>query len=604
MGFLHIGGPGEVMGPVPLVIGVTGHCDLIPSQHDGLKRRVAAVIAEVRSECRYTPVLLLTALAEGADRLAAHVALSQQVRVVAALPMAREEYEKDFATSESREEFDGLLKRSSAVQVPQTDDDRSDPDEWRRRRYADAGAYIVANCDLLIALWDGRDTHCLGGTADVVRWQREGLSSTYTSLRGPLDPAGIGPVRHIPTARARSGPPVDTAEKLLGPGGNEEVVPDGLPFRDPNVRGEIVRGRYLGDAEWPIREQIHGFNRDAVELHSRLTAEEAGARKRFLDAYTGDIAPTVRPILETLVRCDALAGYFGVVRMKAIRWIFGWAATAIVLFTVFAHPGHGLLVLLLGYLTSFFLALRRAHKVRALRLEEKYLDYRALTEGLRVQLYWALAGIGDPVTEHYLRSQRTELAWIPRAIRALGVTWGFVAHPPVNSPVQTYRAVKKAWAVSQIKFFKQRIRAMERKERICKQASNVFFGLAIAGAAALLIGLMAWHGGLGALLDKLHFSEPVHSAFEWEITALALSAVTAGFFRAFAEKMGYAAQISRYKWMKGLHEQVVAAFREKAQDHPDRMPDLLMDLGRYALIENAEWLRIHRDRPLDVPVGG
>jgi hypothetical protein len=31
---------------------------------------------------------------------------------------------------------------------------------------------------------------------------------------------------------------------------------------------------------------------------------------------------------------------------------------------------------------------------------------------------------------------------------------------------------------------------------------------------------------------------------------------------------------------------------------------LIHDVGRDALIENGEWLQIHRDRPLQVPAGG
>jgi len=41
-------------------------------------------------------------------------------------------------------------------------------------------------------------------------------------------------------------------------------------------------------------------------------------------------------------------------------------------------------------------------------------------EGLRVQLFWNLAGLSDEVADHYLRQQRTELEWIRNAIRGSG----------------------------------------------------------------------------------------------------------------------------------------------------------------------------------------
>ncbi len=39
----------------------------------------------------------------------------------------------------------------------------------------------------------------------------------------------------------------------------------------------------------------------------------------------------------------------------------------------------------------------------------KYLDYRALAEGLRVQLLWRLAGVSMDVSSNYLRKQNDEL---------------------------------------------------------------------------------------------------------------------------------------------------------------------------------------------------
>jgi hypothetical protein len=599
--YLRIAPPGEIQGPVPLVLGVTGHRDLAGSQLQALEARVARVIAEARSECRYTPLVLLTALAEGADRLAARVALREKVRVVATLPLPPEEYERDFATPGSVEEFRALLGSASIVQVPESEpDDRSEG--WRTRRYADAGAYIVANCDLLIALWDGNPHAPPGGTASVVGWQCNGLPSTYTRARGPLDPAGSGPVRHILAARAGTEPAGAVTDHLLEPGCRARPVPDGFDPGEPDARGEICPAPYLGTIEWPIREQIHGFNRDAVYLKDRVAAREAEARGDLEKAYARPLPRSAEATLQTLARSDALARYFRDRRMSAIRWTFAWAGLAIVLFTLFAHPLHSYLALLAGYLACFALALGYAWRARRLRLEEKHLDYRALAEGLRVQLFWTLAGITDPVTEYYLRNQRTELAWIPRALRALCVQWGFSGAGGGAGDRDALVAVEKAWVQAEIGFFEHRIQGLERAEEWCERGSRLFFTLALAGAGVLLLMKLREHGGLAALFHTLPHAEEGSQGFAWLIAGLALLALVAGFCRAIAEKMGFSAEHRRYEWMRRLHVQVETAFEAGA--HPDDMRDLLVDLGRYALIENAEWLRIHRDHPLEVPVGG
>jgi hypothetical protein len=59
---------------IPLVIGVTGHRDLIDAEKPQLRKKVEAFIGSLRSHFPDLPLLFLTGLAEGADRLVAEVA--------------------------------------------------------------------------------------------------------------------------------------------------------------------------------------------------------------------------------------------------------------------------------------------------------------------------------------------------------------------------------------------------------------------------------------------------------------------------------------------------------------------------------------------------
>lgn len=596
--YLRIASPDEKMGPVPLVIGVTGHLDVHEAQREQLEARVNRIFSEARAECRYTPLLLLTALAEGADLLAARVALREKVPLAVVLPMEKERYEQGFRTPGALEEFRRCYDQADAVHLAYGEDD-----PYHSGDYSNAGAYIVANCDLLVALWDGEEQSGReGGTANVVRWQRFGLPSKYTSTRGPLDPAGSGPVRHILASRAGT-PPALIVERLLEPGWINREVPCGYVPRGPDLGGEIWQSPWLGDADWPIREQIHGFNRDAVDLDNSLTDVESDVVSGLKTAYPGVVTDSAQRTVKVLARCDALAGFFSRARHRAIQSNFALAGAAIVLFTLFAHPLHGSLGLLLGYLTCFMIALWNTYRVQRLRLEEKHLDYRALTEGLRVQLYWELAGIPRSVTEYYLRNQRTELAWIARAIRALCVKWG-LPDTRKGAPIpEVLTAVKNAWVGSEMGFFSPRIQRMQRRRHVFERLSNVLFPLALIGATGLFVRMLYDSRALTALFEHAK-AESLPIPFEWTIAALAILAVGAGFCRAIAEKMGYAAQIRRYEWMQGLHAQVDAAFEGAVRDDPEQMQKMLVELGRYALIENAEWLRIHREHPLEVPVGG
>jgi hypothetical protein len=123
----------------------------------------------------------LSPLAEGADRLAAEAALELGYTLHVPMPFRRAEYVKDFGPEDggcgtgvptpSALAFDTLLRRAaSSVEL---DGARDDPARGRHdeaRSYEAVGRFVVRNCDLLIAIWDGSPGKGRGGTADTVRF--------------------------------------------------------------------------------------------------------------------------------------------------------------------------------------------------------------------------------------------------------------------------------------------------------------------------------------------------------------------------------------------------------------------------------------------------
>src|ERR1700722_8252716 len=61
------------VGPLPLILGVTGHRDLRDEDIPRLTELVLAEYSELRTLYPSTPITLLSALADGADRLLAHL---------------------------------------------------------------------------------------------------------------------------------------------------------------------------------------------------------------------------------------------------------------------------------------------------------------------------------------------------------------------------------------------------------------------------------------------------------------------------------------------------------------------------------------------------
>jgi hypothetical protein len=126
--------------------------------------RLAALLDQLAAE-RPGPMVAVSSLAEGADRLLTRLVLERRGgALVAILPFEVEEYEHDFEGAASRLECRILLSRAEAVEV--VPDDPEDPS--REAAYERAGRAVLAGCEVLVALWDGGPSRGRGGTAELV----------------------------------------------------------------------------------------------------------------------------------------------------------------------------------------------------------------------------------------------------------------------------------------------------------------------------------------------------------------------------------------------------------------------------------------------------
>lgn len=147
--------------PRPLAVGVTGHRHLLA--RDDVADRVAAVVSTIASRAATFGWHVVSALAEGADRVVAAAGLAAGAGLEAVLPLEVEDYVADFAAPGSVAEFEALLARADSVSVT-----GAWPDGSRERAYANAGEAMLQRSDVLIALWDGQPARGRGGTAEVV----------------------------------------------------------------------------------------------------------------------------------------------------------------------------------------------------------------------------------------------------------------------------------------------------------------------------------------------------------------------------------------------------------------------------------------------------
>lgn len=155
------------------------------------------------------PILtLVSALAEGADSIAARAALKRRFRLEAPLPFAAADYEKDFVhdpndkddplpagtanarTKKALAKFSRLLGRARRVlelpgeRMPATGSTKEDARK-RNRAYEAAGLTVISQADVVLAVWDGGLSRGRGGTAELItEAARAGLPIILVDARG------------------------------------------------------------------------------------------------------------------------------------------------------------------------------------------------------------------------------------------------------------------------------------------------------------------------------------------------------------------------------------------------------------------------------------
>jgi hypothetical protein len=172
-----------------VVVGVLGH--RILTDIERLEAGVKQALTRIEGAFPGEPMVVLSALAEGADRLVADEVLQRpDSRLIAVLPLPAADYETDFGEDESKREFRELLDRADEViELPAT--------ETREAAYETGGRHVLDNCDVLVAIWDGQGAQGQGGTGASVAVARErGLSIAWVHAGnrkpGTEEPTSLG----------------------------------------------------------------------------------------------------------------------------------------------------------------------------------------------------------------------------------------------------------------------------------------------------------------------------------------------------------------------------------------------------------------------------
>ncbi len=550
-------------GRLPLVIGVTGHRHLRQEDLPVLRQRVQELLERLGRRFPATPLRVITALAAGADRLVAQVALEAGHELLVPLPLEPREYERDFP--ESVEEFRALLARLPAgctFVFPgshATGPDGAVTQADRELRYRDVGLFIAEQSHLLLALWDGKPSASNAGTAAVVRFKLEGTAGELESGLRALDADDSGPVVHIHTPREGDSEAAAGAVQWLFPQEGEESVFETLAAR------------------------INQFNSEPLRHTSAPQLSEAAAA---LLGPADFLTESERRLASSFAKADLLARHYQRLTKAVLRSTLVFAALLAVAFEIYAEvlPWRGLPA---GYLALFASLTVVLLWQRRRDVQGRYLDYRALAEGLRVQFYWRVAGLPDNASGSYLRKQLDELRWIREALRGAAS----LAHPERSQP----EIALARWVGGQAAYYADRAQSQRRRLHAFERSSRLFMMAGLASAAALV----AFFSRRGAEPSRWH---------AWLVVLMGFAPIGAALWETYAERLGLRSQVNQYARFAGIFRRAgrFAEQLERIRDPDARrqaLDALLRELGHEALMENGDWVLLLRERPLVLPKG-
>ena len=309
----------HLSGLVPIVIGVTGHRNIFPEDAAILEKSTLEILTDLAGKTPNSPHVLISCLAEGADRIAARVALQQGWSLGVILPAAAEIYEKDFESENSKIEFREYLAAASWIEIINKTESVT-PD------YSNAGLRMLQQSQLLIAYWDGKTLGLKGGTSDIVEIFLSEIPDAGIGLTGNSIP-DARPVIHIMSRRLGEEDQINQAEIGV------------IRWTEPHPVGMTSEGE---EDRWDeVFKHIDCFNADAkAVINSNRTLVEKN--RSYLDGGTFAGSSKTFPLNDPCGSMFALADVMSTKAQEERNRLFysvaGLAAIAIVLEQLFAGP--------------------------------------------------------------------------------------------------------------------------------------------------------------------------------------------------------------------------------------------------------------------------
>ena len=253
--------------------------------------------------------------------------------------------------------------------------------------------------------------------------------------------------------------------------------------------------------------------------------------------------------------------------------------------------------------------------IKGMNSHHRYLEFRLLAEGMRVQCYWYVAGIDESVGDNYTVKFQKDMFWATQAFKAWHVmdylmhtdANGFVRLNPVTYTVSDYDNdySKTVWlgvlldnndnpkkylpvlpeslsaafyeeSPEQLKFFTSRINKFSKKNRHSKWWTIGVTLLVIT--MSIILAFLIW---------KYDFAHE-----NWIVFLIGVLNIISLMITTNNNLNAYGELASKYSYCKLLAQKAVQDYEADNR----KAKKIFKQFGIEALEENAEWLMIKNDR--------
>jgi hypothetical protein len=331
-----------------------------------------------------------------------------------------------------------------------------------------------------------------------------------------------------------------------------------------------------------VFERTNEFSRDAV---ANATAIETGKYPLMTSEQARAMPPGLQDINHVFCVADWLAIHY---QQKVMRTLRATHACVLLMGVVYVSytdvaGDRWLLFLLLGLM---LIASVINHAARRGDWHRKYLDYRTLAEGLRVQFYWAAAGVTSGnvskfAHDNFLQMQDPDLGWIRNVMRVAGTECDITPHLDPEGVQFVIREWIGDERSGQLGYFSRK--GGERLRRHADTQKLGRFGL--WGSAVTLVILLFVGVGI---------SDSVRMPLVYVMGIVLLGI---GVRQAYAQATAESELIKQYEFMHRIFHNARRRI-DAAEDDVERRRILKL-LGDAALEEHAEWILMHRERSID-----